>query len=269
MARAAPPTRPLALVTGASSGIGAALAARFARGGHDVVLVARGAERLREQARTLERGHAVRTWAVPLDLAAPDGHEALVRRIGRLRRPLDVLVNCAGVLEQGPFVDIAPSRHAAMVDLNAGATVGLIARFAPGMVARGRGRILNVASIASFQPIPLLATYAATKAFVLSLSESLSEELAGTGVTVTALCPGITATGMLDGVVGANPRLAGLPAVLIGTADEVADEGYDACLRGEAVRVAGGLNRAATAAARAAPRWLVRRVGGAVARSLR
>jgi len=134
------------------------------------------------------------------------------------------------------------------------------------LVARGKGRVLNVASIAAFQPIPLLATYAATKAYVLSLSESLSEELKGSGVSVTALCPGVTATAMLGKATEANAQLSKLPALMIGRVEEVAAEGYAACIRGDAIKVPGVLNLASVLAARAAPKWLVRRIGGALAR---
>jgi short-subunit dehydrogenase len=130
------------------------------------------------------------------------------------------------------------------------------------------GRVLNVASIASFQPVPGLATYAATKAFVLSLTESLAEELRGSGVTVTALCPGITATGMLDQAAAANDRLAHLPGFVVGDVQAVAEAGYRACLAGEVFVVPGLVNQAATLAARATPRALLRRVAGVLGRRL-
>jgi short-subunit dehydrogenase len=156
-----------------------------------------------------------------------------------------------------------------MVALNVGATTRLLAHFVPPMVARGRGRVLNVASVAAFQALPSLATYAASKAFVLSLTESLAEELRGSGVTVTALCPGITATGMLGGARHEVTALEKLPAFLVGDADVVAAEGVDACLAGEVIRVPGLLNQAAILASRATPRELLRRLGGALARRIR
>ena len=126
---------------------------------------------------------------------------------------------------------------------------------------------MNVASIAAFQPIPGLATYAASKAYVLSLTESLSEELKGTGVTITALCPGITATHMLNAATEANGQLSKLPGFLIGNVDDVAREGFDACMRGDVICVPGAINRVAMLASRSAPKWLLRRVGGMLARN--
>jgi short-subunit dehydrogenase len=126
--------------------------------------------------------------------------------------------------------------------------------------------VLNVASIAAFQPIPTLATYAATKAYVLSLTESLAEELKDCGVTVTALCPGITATNMLSSATDANARLAELPGFLIGDPDVVAAEGYRACMQGVVINVPGLVNQTAILASRATPRWLLRRIAGTLAR---
>ena len=142
----------------------------------------------------------------------------------------------------------------------------MLAQFVPPMVARGHGRILTVASIAAFQPVPSLATDAATKAYVLSLTESLSEELLGTGVTVTALCPGITATHMLAAASAASPALAKLPAFVISDVDAVANSGYQACMKGEVIDVPGVLNQAATLAGRVAPKWLLRSMTGVIGR---
>jgi short-subunit dehydrogenase len=181
---------------------------------------------------------------------------------------VDVLVNCAGVLHHGRFATLGAERQRAMVDLNVGALTALLAYFVPPMVRRGRGRVLNVASISAFQPVPTLAVYAATKAYVLSLTESLAAELQGSGVTATALCPGITATPMLGAAAHGSPALRRLPAALVGTADEVAAQGYEACLRGDVICVPGVLNAAGVLAGRVLPKWLLRRVGGAVARRL-
>jgi len=259
--------RPIALITGASSGIGEALARNFALAGHDLVLIARSADKLTALAGHLEAEHNVKTLVLPSDLAAPGSVQRLAATLKRRKRVPDVLVNCAGVLEQQHFVRLKPGNHQAIIDLNISALTAMLSHLLPLMVARGSGRVLNVASIAAFQPIPLLATYAASKAYVLSLTESLSEELKGTGVTVTALCPGITATHMLNAATEANGQLAKLPGFLIGNVDDVAREGFDACMRGDVICVPGMINRAATLASRSTPKWLLRRLSGMFARS--
>jgi len=258
-----------ALVTGASSGIGEALARRFAQSGYHLVLVARNAGKLKTLAATLSAAHGVKTWVATADLSQPDAAKKLAASMKRARRTIDVLVNNAGVLEHGPFVDMPAGRHQQLIDLNVGGLTAMLAHFVPPMVVRGQGRVLNVASIAAFQPVPSLATYAATKAYVLSLTESLSEELKGTGVSITALCPGITATNMLESAQQASKELTKLPGFVVGSAKMVADEGFEACVRGEVIRVPGALNLAAILAARATPKWLLRRVSGAMIRGMK
>ena len=257
-----------ALITGASSGIGEALAACFAQGGFNLVLVARGADKLKALAKALTATHGVKAWAVPADLAVPGAAAKLAASMKRAKRTIDVLVNNAGVLEHGAFVDMPATRHQQLIDLNVGGLTAMLAHFVPAMQQRGFGRVLNVASIAAFQPVPALATYAATKAYVLSLTESLAEELRGSGVTVTALCPGITATGMLSSAAAHNAKVAQLPRFLVGAVDAVAEQGYRACLAGDVIVVPGAINRAATLAAGATPKWLLRRVAGALGRKV-
>jgi uncharacterized protein len=261
-------SNPTALITGASSGIGEALAECFAKAGYDLVLVARSEGKLKALGKQLATAHGIKTWVAPADLSLPDAAQKLAAAMQRAKRPIDVLVNNAGVLNHGAFVDMPAQNHHAMIDLNITGLTTMIAHFAPGMVARGQGRILNVASIAAFQPIPSLATYAATKAYVLSLTESLSEEFKGTGVSITALCPGITATNMLSGAKAENAQLANLPKFLIGDAKLVAQEGFDACMRGDAIKVPGAINQATIIASRATPKWLLRKVSGAMVRGM-
>ncbi|RAV61201.1 short-chain dehydrogenase, partial [Aerococcus urinae] len=153
-----------------------------------------------------------------------------------------------------------------LIALNVATLTDMTSRFLAPMLERGKGRILNVASIAAFQPVPSLATYAATKAYVLSLTESLSEELKGSGVTVTALCPGITETSMVDRAREANAAASQLPPFMIGDVNDVAAQGYAALMAGEVIRVPGVLNFAASLAARATPKWVVRRFAGALGR---
>ncbi len=257
-----------ALVTGASSGIGAALAQRCACAGFNLVLVARSADKLKQQSRSLAAAHGIRAWVAPADLSQADAARQLAAQMKRARRSIDVLVNCAGVLAHGSFIDMETTRHRELIDLNVSGLTDMLACFVPGMVERGAGRLLNVASIAAFQPVPMLATYAATKAYVLSQTESLAEELRGTGVSITALCPGITATPMLSHAEQASPALGRLPGFVIGDVDAVADEGFAACMEGEVIRVPGVVNKAAVVAGRTTPKWLLRRVSGALARGM-
>jgi uncharacterized protein len=257
-----------ALVTGASSGIGEALAHRFAAEGYDLIIAARSKAKLQALAKQLAAQHGIRAKVLVIDLAQPGAAADIHRALGAQAHSVTVLVNCAGVLEQGLFTAIGAANHQNIIDLNISGLTAMIHTFLPGMVARGAGRILNVASVAAFQPIPSLASYAASKAYVLSLSESLAEELRGTGVSVTALCPGITATAMLAHAAGANDKLSQLPGFLVGEVGQVADSGFAACLRGDVICVPGMVNQAAMVASRAAPKWLVRRLGGLFGRKV-
>jgi len=262
-------TNHTALITGASSGIGAALARCFAKSGHRLVLVARSADKLRELADELGLAHGVKVWVEPADLAQPGAAKKLAAALRRRKIQVDVLVNNAGVLESGAFVGMGGDKHEQMIALNVMGLTAMLAAFVPAMQARGFGRVLNVASIAAFQPVPSLATYAATKAYVLSLTESLAEELKDTGVTATALCPGVTATAMLANAAQANAQIGKLPGFLIGDVEAVAAAGYRACMRGRVIEVPGVVNLATTLAARSTPKWLLRRVAGTVTRSAR
>ena len=265
MTKKKPGTDKTVLITGASSGIGEELAACFARDGFNLVLVARSADKLKTLAAKLAAKHGIAAWVAPADLSVAGSVEALAAKMKRDKRTIDVLVNCAGVLEHGKFIKMPVGRHQELIDLNISALTKMLAHFVPAMVARGDGRVLNVASVAAFQPIPSLATYAATKAYVLSLTESLAEELKGTGVTVSALCPGITATNMVSTATASSGLK--LPGILVGDAAAVAAEGYKACMKGEVIKVPGILNLASILAGRATPKWLLRRVTGSFGRA--
>jgi short-subunit dehydrogenase len=258
--------RELALVTGASSGIGEAIAGELAARGYDLVLVARRVTRLRALAKSLAREHGVETHVLTADLLEPDAAAALLAQVEERGLTIDILVNNAGVLETGPFTAIDPALSRRMVDLNVGGLTDMLTHFVPGMRERG-GRVLNVASIAAFQPVVGLGVYAATKAYVLSLSEALSEELRGSGVSVTALCPGLTATAMVDHARDDSALFQRLPEFLIGDAQEVAREGVEGMLSGEAIVIPGAVNQATTLLTRRMPKWLYRRLSGALVRS--
>ncbi len=259
--------RQTVLITGASSGIGEALAHRFAEAGFKLVLVARSEDKLNDLAAIFKQRYGVAVHVLPCDLAQANAAVQLLSALKRQRCVIDVLVNCAGVLEHGNFTAIAPAKHQQIIDLNISGLTAMLSVFLPTLVARGAGRVLNVASIGAFQPVPLLASYAASKAYVLSLSESLSEELKGTGVTVTALCPGITATQMLDTATDANSKLKRIPGFMVSDVHAVAAQAFEACMRGDAICVPGFINQAAMIASRGTPKWLVRRIGGLLGRT--
>ena len=254
------------LVTGASSGIGEELAKVFAAEGHELILVARSEDKLEKLADELAGEHDVAVSVRPMDLSKKGSASRLARGLEREGHPVDILVNNAGVLQHGAFVDMSPADHQRMVQLNVAGLTDLLACFLPAMVERGSGRVLNVASIASFLPVASLATYAATKAYVLSLGEALSEELRGTGVTITTLCPGVTETSMVDNAMAGSEKLK-LPGLMVGDPESVAKDGYKGCMKGETIVVPGTLNQAFTLTARSTPKWLLQRLTGLMGRS--
>lgn len=247
--------RPVALITGASAGIGRELARRFAAGGHDLILSARRADELRLLAYDLSKDHGASCHVIPADLADPAAPQHLFDDATARGLTVDVLVNNAGFGVYGPFVGADAARLLAMIQVNVTALAHLTRLFLPGMVQRGHGRVLNVASTAAFQPGPLMAAYYASKAFVLSLSEALSEELRGTGVTVTCLCPGPTRTEFVDAAGMDGVAIFDTPAVMTATA--VAEAGYLATLRGKRLAVPGWLNKLGAATAPFVPRFLL------------
>lgn len=252
---------PIALITGASSGIGYELAKVFAANGFDLIVVARRREPLARLAKELARAHRSRVTVVPLDLTARGAPKKLFDAVRRRGLDVDVLVNNAGVAVFDRFVDNDLARQIELVQLNVIAVTALTRLFVPGMVARGRGRVLNVASAAAFQPTPSLAVYGASKAFVLSLSESLAVELEGTGVTVTALCPGFTETPLMEQAEKALEKPGLVPSVLMLDAAVVAREGFDACMAGTPVYINGLPYELTVHWERLQPRWLIRRLG--------
>jgi short-subunit dehydrogenase len=250
------PARPVAVVTGASAGIGLELARVLARERHDLVLVARREPVLNELADELKDRYGADSRVVTADLATPDAADVVRRAVGD--GPVDVLVNNAGFGGLGAFAQRDRSDDLRMLAVNVVALTDLTKVFLPGMVARGRGRILNVASTAAFQPGPFMAVYYASKAYVLSLSQALAEELSGTGVTVTCLCPGPTDT-EFHTVAGtdAQPLTSGLLSM---SAKSVAEAGYRAMTRGKLVEIPGAHNKVGAHSVRIAPRRAVLKI---------
>jgi len=186
--------KPMVVVTGASDGIGFALARRFAKGGHDVLLIARRAEPLEKAAADIRAECKVQVVALPLDVTAPDAIARIEGALAAHRAYADVLVNSAGIGLAGPFLEHAPADVDRLVELNVRALTSLTRHFLSGMRVRGRGGILNLSSLGGYAPGPYQATYYASKAYVLSLSEALAAETAGEGVRVCALAPGPVVT---------------------------------------------------------------------------
>jgi short-subunit dehydrogenase len=250
------PARKTALVTGASGGIGRALAELFAADGVDLAVVARNRHELEKLGNDWTARHAVRVYPIALDLVAPDAAQRVADVVRDRGLQLDFLVNNAGFGHFGEFRDMPLATAVEMIAVNVTALTVLTRLFLPDLVAR-RGRILNLASTASFQPGPLMAVYYATKAYVLSLSEALAEELRDSGVTVTALCPGPTATGF-------DARAAATESGLfkdrsLPTAEQVAAAGYRAMLAGRRVYIHGTRNWLMAQSVRLGPRALVTR----------
>ena len=244
--------RPVALVTGASSGIGAALARELARRGHDLVLSARNLAPMEALVEEL-RGLGAAATVIAADLAQPDAAAALAAQLDRRGIEVELLVNNAGLGSVGPFDRVDAARTAEMLQVNIVALTELTHALLPAMLARRRGKIVLVASTASFLPCPNFAVYAATKAYVRSFGEALAQELHGSGVTVNVLCPGATATNFFD-VAGNPPNTLQMRRMM--SADAVARIGYAGLMRGERVTIAGMMNRILAFAATHMPHWL-------------
>lgn len=250
-----------ALITGASVGLGRELAQLYAADRRDVILVARSEDKLRALAAQLSTEHGVRAEVLAADLAQPGAARRVFDEVQRRGLPVDDLVNNAGLGACGTFWELDEQREVDQIQVNVTALVHLTRLFLPGMVERRRGRVLNIASTAGFQPGPYMATYYATKAFVVSFSEAIAHELRGTGVRVTCHCPGATATEFA--------RTAGNDKTLLfkaGVADAraVAQHAYRAVGRGSLLAIPGAVNWLGAFSVRFAPRavtrWLAARV---------
>jgi len=254
----APSERTTAIVTGASSGIGAEIARQLARRSHGVTLVARREDRLRILAEELAHAHGVRAEVIAADMTDPDARAALVDELEARGLTPDILVNNAGFSTMGPVQRADRARELAMVRTDVEAVVDLCTLFVPGMATRRRGAVLNTASTAAFQPLPGQAAYGASKAFVLSYSRALGAELRGTGVTVTALCPGPVETGFVEAAGMSDAEAAEtLPRFMWVPAEQVAAAAVEGLAAGRPVVIPGAVNRAAAGVAYLTPKALL------------
>ncbi len=245
------------LVTGASSGIALELARCFAGDGCRLVLVSRKGNALEALASELRKAHKIQAQVITTDLAHPDAPPRLLAHLQSAGLKVDVLVNNAGIGAQGRFVELPLERQLEILQVNITSLTHLTRLLLPGMVERRRGGILNVASTAAFQPGPGMAVYYAAKAYVLSFTEALAEELAGTGVTVTASCPGPTVTNF---GAAAGMRTLGMVKKVSMSAEAVARISHQAFRRGRVVAVTGFRNQWPAVLVRFAPRALVRKI---------
>jgi short-subunit dehydrogenase len=246
--------RKTALITGASSGIGLELARIFARESYNLVLVARNGDRLRQLASELEKAHGARSLILATDLTEPGAAAYVLDQTTRAGLQLDVLVNNAGFGQYGLFTENDLEECLQQIQLNVTTLTHLTRLYLPGMIERKSGRVMNVASTAAFQPGPLMAVYFATKAYVLHFSEALANELQGSGVTVTCLCPGATVTEFHKRAKATGQRLLKLGAM---DARTVAEDGYRAMMAGKPVVISGFKNWLVAQSVRFSPRRLV------------
>ncbi|HZE26169.1 MAG TPA: SDR family oxidoreductase [Terriglobales bacterium] len=256
-------TNQTALITGASTGIGYELAKLFAHDNYNLVLVARSGPKLAQLAEELRRQHAVTVKAIPLDLGLPQASQNLFDQTQRDGIHVDILVNNAGYGRSGNFAEIPLEESYGQIQLNVTALTLLTKLYLGPMLAHGRGKIMNVASTAAFQPGPLMAVYYATKAYVLSFSEAIADELKGTGVSVTCFCPGATLTEFQKRAQTENSRLFKKLAPM--AAKTVAEDGYRALMAGKTVAISGFKNWLVAESVRFAPRKMVTAVSRWVA----
>ncbi len=249
-------SRKIALITGASAGLGEQFAHLFARDGHDVILVARSGDRLEELAGKLRQSHSVEAHVLPADLTEPGAARRLFEQVEARGLEVEFLVNNAGFGSNGAFLELELEREVSMVQLNCTALLELTHLFARPMRERGHGRILNIASTAGFQPGPYMATYFATKAFVVSFSEALAHELKDSGVSVTTYCPGATHTEFASRAGNDKSRLFQRSGVA--QASDVAEDAYKAMMQGKVLAVHGMLNWLGMQSVRIGPRATVR-----------
>jgi uncharacterized protein len=250
--------RKTVLITGASGGIGKELADRFAKGGYDLVLVARSEGKLLEFSKEYRKKYGIQATVIAKDFASHGVPEEIAVELKEKGIAVDYLVNNAGFGLYGTFLETQLEQEANMIDVNIKALTVMTKLFLPDMVKRRQGGVMNVASTVAFFPGPMMSVYYATKAYVLSFTEALENELSGTGVTVTAICPGLTSTGFVDrSGMGASKLLQGGGIMEAG---QVADEAYRGFLRGKTFIMPGARNRFMTFLPRLMPRKMVTRM---------
>src|SRR5579862_8308148 len=255
------------LITGASAGIGYEFANLFARDQYNLVLVARTGPKLAELAEQLRQQHGISVMTIPLDLGLPQALQNLFEETRRAGIHVDILVNNAGYGQSGPFADIPLEESYGQIQLNITALTLLTRLYLQPMLGRRSGKIMNVASIAAFQPGPLMAVYYATKAYVLSFSEALADELRHSGVQVTCFCPGATLTEFQKRAQNANMRLFKRFAPM--DAQTVAADGYRALMSGKTLAISGFKNWLVAESVRFAPRKVVTAISRWVAEPVR
>ena len=249
----------LTLITGASEGIGKAFATQFAEQGHDLVLVARSKDKLDALATLLKTEYSVQVHVYPADLTEPDAAQKLHEQLKNDELEIDILMNNAGVMYVDEFVSADEAKLEQLLTLNINAVVRLSREFLPEMIARDSGKIVNVASVAAFIPTPKFAIYGASKSFVLSFTEALSEEVKYRNVQTHCVCPGFTDTNMIN---QGNGLEKVIPEFLKVTATSLVQDAYKAIIKGETVFVHKLHNKAMVQWSRLYPKWMVRGVSG-------
>lgn len=249
--------RKTVLITGVSGGIGKELADRFAKGGHNIVLVARSEGKILDLAQEYQNKYGIQATVIAKDVAAPGVPEEIFNELKEKKIVVDYLINNAGFGLFGTFMETDMEQEINMIDINIKSLTVMTKLFLPDMIKRGHGGVMNVASLVGFFPGPMMSVYYATKAYVLSFTEALENEVSGTGVTVTALCPGLTSTGFVDrSGMGASKMVRGT----IMEAGQVAEGGYRGFLRGKTLIMPGARNRFIAFMPRLLPRKIMTRM---------
>ncbi|MGB0495711.1 MAG: SDR family NAD(P)-dependent oxidoreductase [Kangiellaceae bacterium] len=252
-----------AMITGASEGIGRCFAEIFAKNKHDLVLVARSEDKLQKLAQELSSKYEIKVHVYAADLIPPDSAKKLFDKLALAEIQIDILVNNAGMMQIEKLHECNVEQLNRLIQLNIQSLVNMCYQFVGPMVERSQGKILNVGSIASFMPMPGFAAYGASKAFVLSFSEGIAEELKSKGVSVTCVCPGMTETKMLSQADGIEKYI---PGFLKADPMELANESYKSCMKGEVVYVDKLANKLLVQWATHYPKWMVRGVNGLFSR---